>query len=103
MAAAGRLASIAAVNPSSITKKATCQATVQRLSADPDRSLPNPGGEQRLATDRSAQGRGRHFIVPSHHIAWRTSSTDRLMPASIDWPPKTIPPLDVRMAALVAW
>jgi len=91
------------VNPSSITEKTTCQASVQRLSADPDRSLPNPGGEQRLATDRGTQGPGRHLIVPSHHIAWRTSSTDRLMPGSIDWPPRTIPPLDVLMASLAAW
>src|SRR5262249_60244905 len=82
-AAAGRLASIAAVNPSSITKKTTCQATVQRLSADPDRSLPNPGGEQRLATDRGAQGPGRHLMVPTHHLPRRAPSTRRLDPGSI--------------------
>src|SRR5215831_8650437 len=68
-AVAGRLASITAVNPSSITEKTRCQATVQRPSADPDRSLADPGGEQKLATNRNTRGRGRHVMVPSHHIA----------------------------------
>jgi len=46
-----------------MTEKTTCQASVQRLSADPDRSLLDPGCEQRLATDRNAGGRGRHVMV----------------------------------------